>query len=81
MFSEPIREFLHLLRIGRIKHDGHPVFAWMATNSVIVKDSEDKWRFDKGNSIDKIDMIVAAVMAFRVCQLAQQRATGNLYIA
>jgi phage terminase large subunit-like protein len=53
----------------------------MATNAVIVKDSEDKWRFDKGNSIDKIDMIVAAVMAFRVCQLAPQRATGNLYIA
>jgi phage terminase large subunit-like protein len=73
MFNEPIREFLHLLKIGRIKHDGHPVLAWMATNAVIVKDADDKWRFDKGNSADKIDMIVAVVMAFRVCCLAQSR--------
>ena len=63
MFNEPIREFLHLLKIGRITHDGHPVLAWMAC----------KWRFDKGNSNDKIDMIVAVVMAFRVCCLAPSR--------
>jgi phage terminase large subunit-like protein len=80
MFNEPIREFLHLLKIGRIKHDGHPVFAWMATNAVIVKDSEDKWRFDKGASTDKIDMIVAAIMAFRVCQLAPTRTTGSMFL-
>jgi phage terminase large subunit-like protein len=73
MFNEPIREFLHLLKIGRIRHDGHPVLAWMATNAIIVKDADDKWRFDKGNSSDKIDMIVATVMAFRVCCLAQSR--------
>ena len=73
MFNEPIREFLHLLKIGRIKHDGHPVMSWMATNAIIVKDADDKWRFDKGNSNDKIDMIVAVVMAFRVCCLAQSR--------
>jgi len=80
MFNEPIREFLHLLKIGRIKHDGHPVLAWMATNAVIVKDADDKWRFDKGASADKIDMIVAVVMAFRVCCLAETRATGSLYL-
>jgi len=73
MFNEPIREFLHLLQIGRITHDGHPVLAWMATNAVIVKDADDKWRFDKGNSNDKIDMIVAVIMAFRVCCLAPSR--------
>jgi phage terminase large subunit-like protein len=73
MFNEPIREFLHLLKIGRIVHDGHPVLAWMACNAVIIKDADDKWRFDKGNSNDKIDMIVAIVMAFRVCCLAPSR--------
>jgi phage terminase large subunit-like protein len=73
MFNEPIREFLHLLKIGRIKHDGHPVLAWMATNAIIVADADGKWRFDKGNSNDKIDMIVAIVMAFRVCCLAPSR--------
>jgi phage terminase large subunit-like protein len=80
MFNEPIREFLHLLKIGRIKHDGHPVLSWMATNAVIVKDAEDKWRFDKGNSNDKIDMIVAVIMAFRVCQLAPTRTTGSMFL-
>lgn len=73
MFNEPIREFLHLLKIGRIKHDGHPVLAWMACNAIIVADADGKWRFDKGNSSDKIDMIVAIVMAFRVCCLAPSR--------
>lgn len=80
MFNEPIREFLHLLKIGRIKHDGHPVLAWMATNAIIVADADGKWRFDKGNSEGKIDMIVAVVMAFRVCCLAETRATGSLYL-
>lgn len=80
MFNEPIREFLHLLKIGRIKHDGHPVLAWMATNAVIVKDADDKWRFDKGNSNDKIDMIVAVAMAFRVCCLSQVQSKGSLFL-
>lgn len=73
MFNEPIREFLHLLKIGRITHDGQPVLAWMACNAIIIADADGKWRFDKGNSQDKIDMIVAVVMAFRVCCLAQSR--------
>jgi phage terminase large subunit-like protein len=73
MFNEPIREFLHLLKIGRITHDGHPVLAWMACNAIIIADADGKWRFDKGNSNDKIDMIVAVVMAFRVCCLAPSR--------
>jgi phage terminase large subunit-like protein len=80
MFNEPIREFLHLLKIGLIKHDGHPVLSWMACNAIIVADADGKWRFDKGNSNDKIDMIVAIVMAFRVCQLAPTRSTGSMFL-
>jgi phage terminase large subunit-like protein len=36
--------------------------------------------FDKRESVEKIDALVATVMAYRMASLAPKRATGSLYI-
>src|SRR6056297_636815 len=79
-FNEPIHEFMKCLEDGRIVHDGDPVLAWAAGNAAIVRNREDRWMFDKASSDEKIDPLVAAVMAFRLCMLAKERATGKLFI-
>jgi phage terminase large subunit-like protein len=79
-FNEPIRDFLLCLTDGRLRHDGNELLRWAANNAAITKDRSDRWMFDKRSSSEKIDPIVAVVMAFRLCSLAPARATGSLFI-
>jgi phage terminase large subunit-like protein len=80
MFNEPIREFLTLLPKGQIKHDGNELLRWCAGNAVIVRNRQDQWMFDKASSKDKIDPIVATVMAFRLAMLEPPRVRGPLFM-
>lgn len=80
-FNEPIRDFLKCMTDGRLRHDGNPVLRWCANNAVLKKDNADRWMFDKASSGEKIDPIVASVMAFRLCSLAPQRPTGSLFLS
>lgn len=79
-FNEPIHHFLEVMRAGLFVHDGNPLLRWCAGNAVIVRDRQDRWMFDKRDSSEKIDPIVATVMAFRLATLAPARATGSLFI-
>jgi phage terminase large subunit-like protein len=47
---------------GKITHD-HPVLCWMASNVSIEKDAADNWKPSKKKSIERIDGIVALIMA------------------
>jgi phage terminase large subunit-like protein len=48
---------------GKIAHGGHPVLRWMAGNVSIEKDAADNWKPSKKKSIERIDGIVALIMA------------------
>lgn len=80
MFNEPIRQFLNLLERGKIRHDGNPVLTWCALNAAIKRDSGDRYMFCKKASKDKIDVLVAVVMAFRVAMLAPAKPKGSLFV-
>ena len=80
MFNEPIRDFLQAMKDGRITHDGKPLLRWCAGNAIIVRDRNDRWMFDKRSSGEKIDPIVAVVMAFRMASLAPARPRGKMYL-
>jgi phage terminase large subunit-like protein len=79
MFNEPIRDFMAAVNEGRVAHDGNPLLRWCVNNAVLYRDRKDLWMFDKKSSAEKIDPIVAVVMAFRVCCLAPSRASGSLF--
>ncbi len=46
-----------------IRHSGNPVLRWMASNVMVHKDSNDNIKPDKKKSTEKIDGIMALVMA------------------
>ena len=66
-YNEPVREFLKALAEGRILHGGDPVLTWAADNVVLKKNSAGLVMPDKSRSDEKIDPIVAAIMAFAGC--------------
>ena len=78
-FDEPIREFLACLNEGRFTHPGDPVMTWCASNAIVVKNRADRWMFDKATSKDKIDPIVAGLMAFRAVNMAPSTYTGKAF--
>ena len=83
MYTEPMSSFLKDLRTGRIKHDGNGLLTWAAGNLVSVTTSKSggiATMPDKANSPDKIDPIVAVIMAYRLATIAPQRSRGKLFI-
>ena len=65
--SAPTKEFYRLLMEGQIIHGGHPVLRWMAGNVVIDTDPAGNIKVTKAKSKEKIDGIVAAIMALDRC--------------
>ncbi len=61
--SEPSKELLRLVLKGRLAHGNNPVLTWMADNVVVTLDPYDNVRPDKKKSTEKIDGMVAMIMA------------------
>ncbi len=66
-YNEPLREFTKALAEGRILHGDDPVLGWAADNLLLRTNSTGLVMPAKDKSIDKIDPIVAALMAFARC--------------
>ena len=76
--SAPTKEFYRLLMDGRIIHGGNPVLRWMAGNVVIDTDPAGNIKVTKAKSKEKIDGIVAAIMALDRC-IRQEGQSGSFY--
>lgn len=63
MLTAPTKHLEGLVLSGRIRHGGHPVLRWNAGNVVLLTDTNDNYRPNKKKSRDRIDGIVATVMA------------------
>lgn len=76
--SAPTKEFYRLLMEGKIVHGGHPVLRWMAGNVVVDTDSAGNIKVTKAKSKEKIDGIVAAIMALDRA-VRHENASGSVY--
>ncbi|MDO4659789.1 terminase large subunit [Streptococcus sp.] len=76
--SPPSKEFYKLMMEGKIQHGGHPVLKWMAQNVVMRQDPAGNIKPDKEKSIEKIDGIVATIMALDRC-IRHQKDEGSIY--
>ena len=74
----PTKEFYRLLMEGRIIHGGNPVLRWMAGNVVIDTDPAGNIKVTKAKSKEKIDGIVAAIMALDRC-IRQEGKSDSVY--
>lgn len=61
--SAPTKELEKLVLGRQIAHGGHPVLRWMASNVAIRQDPAGNVKPDKARSTEKIDGIVALIMA------------------
>ncbi len=61
--SPPSKELYKLLMEGCINHGGNPVLKWMTQNLVMRQDPAGNIMPDKDKSTEKIDGIVATIMA------------------
>ena len=62
-FGPATREFEERVLEGEIRHDGNPITGWMLGNVAILKDAAGSQKPAKNKSKDKIDGIVASIMA------------------
>lgn len=77
--SGPTKDFYRLLMEGQIIHGGHPVLRWMADNVVVDTDPAGNIKVTKAKSKEKIDGIVAAIMALDRCIRNQTEPQGSVY--
>tara|TARA_R100001086_G_scaffold250021_2_gene192648 strand:+ start:502 stop:2016 length:1515 start_codon:yes stop_codon:yes gene_type:complete len=61
--AAPTAEFDRLVGRGEFHHGGNPVMRWQASNVTVKMDPAGNLKPDKGASSEKIDGIVAAIMA------------------
>lgn len=61
--DEPCRYLEKLVAESNLIHMNHPVLRWMARNVAIVQNADGKIRPHKQKSADKIDGVVASIMA------------------
>jgi phage terminase large subunit-like protein len=75
--SPPTKELLNLVMDGRFQHGGNPVLRWMADNVMVEVDPAGNIKPSKRKSTEKIDGIVALVMA--IDRATRQESTTSVY--
>lgn len=61
--NAPTKELLRLAIAGLLRHGGHPVLRWHASNAVVTKDENENIRLNKKKSREKIDGMAGLVNA------------------
>lgn len=80
--SAPSKRLEELVFSGKIRHGGHPVLRWCAGNVTLLRDSNGNYRPDKGKSTERIDPIVATIMAIgrAIAYIDQGAFSGELMV-
>lgn len=77
-FNGPTRVFEEGCINQTLKHDGNPISGWMLSNVVIHTDHNDNMKPVKDKSKDKIDGIVAMIMAIGEYEIWGNYVSNNL---
>ena len=74
--NEPCKRFEALMRQKELQHGGNPVLRWMAGNIAIDQDPAGNYKPCKARSRERIDGVVAAIMALGI-SMAPPEGTGR----
>ena len=75
----PTKEFEKIVLTQKLEHFGNPVLRWMIASTVIKTDPAGNIKPDKEKSVQKIDGIVASIMALGEWMTAQSEEDNNPY--
>ncbi len=70
--SSPTKELEKLVLTGKLDHGGDPVLRWMAANVAVETDAAENIKPSKTHSTERIDGIVALIMALGLAIVHQQ---------
>lgn len=70
--SEPTKHLGALVTGRQLRHGGHPVLKWMASNMVVRQDPNGNLAPDKSKVTERIDGIVAAIMGIAAALVHQE---------
>ncbi|WP_158615452.1 terminase large subunit [Acidipila sp. EB88] len=71
----PTKRLLEIVVSGQLAHGGNPILRWMAGNAVAKTDPSANMKLDKSKSAEKIDGLVAAIMALDRAEVHQPKPT------
>ncbi len=77
--NEPCKMFSSMIKDQSLSHNQHPVFSWMASNVAIREDAYGNVRPDRVKSPQKIDGIVASLMALGRWMFDIEEGEGSKY--
>ena len=77
--APPMTELLRLVLEGKLLHGGNQVLRWMADNLAVSQDPAGNFKPDKKKSREKIDGMVAGVMALDRAVRHGQGEPGSVY--
>lgn len=77
--ATPTQELERKVKAGEILHGGHPVLRWNASNVSVQQDAAGNIKPDKERSVERIDGIVALVMALGRGMVRDQGDGGSVY--
>ncbi len=64
--SSPSKQLENLVLAEKIRHAGHPVLSWMASNAAVQTDHQGNIKVSKARSTERVDGIVSLVMALGI---------------
>ena len=70
----PTKRLMEIVLNKDLAHNGHPVLRWMASNVAVKKDEAGNQKPDKEKSTEKIDGIVATIMALARAEVSNKEA-------
>ncbi len=76
--SPATKEFYKLMMEAKLQHGGNPVLRWMAGNAVVVTDDAENIKVTKAKSPEKVDGIIATIMALDRA-VRNQGSIGSIY--
>lgn len=78
--SAPTKEFEKLLLAGKFRGLGHPVTRWAASNVMVEQDAAGNLKPSKAKSTERIDPIVAMVMALDRASRHEEQQGGVFFV-
>ena len=77
--SPPTKELMRLTLDHKIAHGGHPALRWMVDNIFVKTDPAGNVKPDKEKSAERIDGVVATIMALDRATRQQGKSRGSVY--
>lgn len=77
--AEPCKDFERSILARSIRHDGNPLMRWAISNAAASEDPAGNVKPDKKRSRDRIDPLVATIMALGRAMLRARAEEGSVY--